>query len=122
MYWLESRGTLVLPSEKVSSLIAEVGRENDHFKSVKETALASKENLCFLNTPGISFEINGNRVEVIIEGKTEFLHESIKRLMDMIYSVLRDLAFSVMDGDEFDESKSFVVIRDIAITGVKKEG
>ncbi len=118
LYQLQSSGTLVLPSEKVSRLIEGAGKENDCFTMVRAQALSSGENVCFTDVPSISFKISGNRIAVIAKARTEFLHDSIKRLLDISYSVLRDLSFCTLDDASFDFSKHFVEIRDIAITAI----
>ncbi|MCL5882038.1 MAG: hypothetical protein M1592_05590 [Candidatus Thermoplasmatota archaeon] len=121
LYQLQSSGTLVLPSEKVSKLIEGAGKENDCFTRVRLQALSSKENVCFTGEPAISFEISGNRIAVIAKAKTEFMHESIRRLLDISYSVLRDLAICTLDDASFDVSKHYVEIREIAITAIREE-
>ena len=101
-------------------MIEGAGKENDCFTQVRDQAMSSKENVCFTGDLAISFEISGNRIVIIARAVTEFLHQSIRRLLDISYSVLRDLALCTLDDASFDVSKHYVEIREIAITAIRE--
>ena len=121
MYDLESRGTLVMPAEKISTLIELSGKVGDIFQAVRENSMDSHENLCLEGKPHIKFEISGNRIETVVTASSEFAKDAIRRMIDIAYTVLRDLAFSVLDENSMDESKTYVVLKDIALTRFRKK-
>ncbi len=121
MYILESRGTLVMPAEKVATLIEHSGKEGDIFQAVMNNTIESEENLCLAGKPHIKFEISGNRIEAVVTASSEFSRDAIRRMIDIAYTVLRDLAFSILDENSMDESKTYVVLKDIALTRFEME-
>lgn len=120
MYDLESRGTLVMPAEKVAELIQSSGKSNDFFEAVRVGSTETNENICLAGKPHIKFEISGNRIEAVVTASSESVTEAIRRMIDIAYTVLRDLAFAVLDESSFDESRTYVVLKDIGLTSLRK--